>query len=281
MSVLNNFVIHKAIEEYTSTGVAGFVASLRDAGFAISRVDEITLLQAELADAALAHAKQAHDWLEQNGTPNALVAKLRAELAAANARCDTLAKEVAEWRSRPDALRADKAEADLAAANARVKELEAKIDNYDAIYQDEENRLRAELAAEQQNALNLLNAVGLLQSDLKQARAELAAAIHEKENRILERDEAESLLAKARADLAAERSMSKMLEQVICDTAEELGVEPDNEKMLLRAAKLKEQVAKLSEALVRARKYVFGFESQSDAGLLTAIDAVLKESGNE
>ena len=142
-------------------------------------------------------------------------------------------------------------------------------------------KLRADLAAEQQNALNLLNAVGLLQSDLKQARAELAAAIHEKENRILERDEAESLLAKARADLAAERSMSKMLEQVICDTAEELGVEPDNEKMLLRAAKLKEQVAKLSEALVRARKYVFGFESQSDAGLLTAIDAVLKESGNE
>ena len=70
-------------------------------------------------------------------------------------------------------------------------------------------RLRAELAAEQQNALNLLNAVGLLQSDLKQARAELAAAIHEKENRILERDEAESLLAKARAELAARDELLK------------------------------------------------------------------------
>jgi hypothetical protein len=30
----------------------------------------------------LAHAKQAHDWLDKNGTPNALVAQLRAELAA-------------------------------------------------------------------------------------------------------------------------------------------------------------------------------------------------------
>ena len=48
------------------------------------------------------------------------IERLRAELAAANARVETLAKEVAELRSRPDALRADKAEAELAAARGTL-----------------------------------------------------------------------------------------------------------------------------------------------------------------
>jgi len=44
------------------------------------------------------------------------ITRLRTDLAVANERCEMLTKEVVEWRSRPDALRADKAEADLDAA---------------------------------------------------------------------------------------------------------------------------------------------------------------------
>ena len=48
--VLNNFVIHKAVEEYTAAGVAGLIASLNEAGFVIVRADEIERLTADVAD---------------------------------------------------------------------------------------------------------------------------------------------------------------------------------------------------------------------------------------
>ena len=118
-------------------------------------------------------------------------------------------------------------------------------------------KLRADLAAEQQNALNLLNAVGLLQSDLKQARAELAAAIHEKENRILERDEAESLLAKARAELAAANQQLK-------DAAYKFGT----------------MLAARDELLKQARELRYQPNGKAADALFARIDALTK-GGND
>lgn len=57
---------------------------------------------------------QSHDLLADN-------AALKARADAAEAKVAELAKEVAEWRSRPDALRADKAEAKVAKLREALK----------------------------------------------------------------------------------------------------------------------------------------------------------------
>ena len=52
---------------------------------------------------------------------------LSTRLQKAGAQIDALTKEVAHWRSRPDALRADKAEARAIAAEQRCAELENAV----------------------------------------------------------------------------------------------------------------------------------------------------------
>jgi hypothetical protein len=86
-------------------------------------------------------------------------------------------------------------------------------------------------------------------------------------------------LMRLRTELAAEREERQRWERL----AEKAWERGDDAAMdgYKQFRQLTATVAKLREALVKARKYVFGFESQSDAGLLDRIDAVLEETKND
>jgi hypothetical protein len=135
--VLNNFVIHKAVEQYTSTGVAGLVASLNDAGFVIIPASELTSLRAELGAQRLAH-------IEAINEKSSLLCATMDELSMIKRtafQAQEMAKEICGYL--------DAARAELAAAVA------------------ENNRLQSVVEFEQRR-------YRVVKPDLDQARAELA-----------------------------------------------------------------------------------------------------------
>ena len=149
-------------------------------------------LWSDIADEENASAKKAR----------ADLTALRAELAAERKRVEGMAEMVAEARSRPDALRADKAEAELAAAIEHVRNSDEACNRYAV----ERDTLRAELAAEKAAREWGETERGKLERIVNTLRAELSAANALAEQRLRgwvdEGKEKDAL----RAELAAEKS---------------------------------------------------------------------------
>ena len=78
------------------------------------------------------------------------------------------------------------------------------------------------------------------------------------------------------AELAKVRAENDLMDRVIVDTAEEIGCEPDNEKMLFAVAEMKEQLAAQAAEIARQKAIVARLY-----GRLAAIGAITRDELND
>lgn len=96
--------------------------------------EDVRITQAAtLEEASLAASRIAAQYRDGTVLVSEREVDLRAELAAEERRIAVMAKEIAELRSRPDALRADKAEAELDALRELLREATDKLQPISAL----------------------------------------------------------------------------------------------------------------------------------------------------